>query len=126
METFVLWLSEDADFSSMSTLFELNHKKHSPDHGLIVYNPKSLVKRNIVVSPKMCKIVLLFPKILSIISSLQMFCIPTICFKIRIIKFKICCRNFMISQPLPKCKTQFFQEDEVCSYDNNCSEPAKF
>ena len=52
-------------------------------------------------------------------SSQQMCCNPTVCFKIRVIKFKSYC-NSKISQHLQNFKTLFFffQKEEVVSYDN--------
>ena len=58
-----------------------------------------------------------FPLIWRIKYSLQICCNPRGCFKIRVIKFYLCC-NSMISQSLPNFKTQFSQEEEVSSYDN--------
>ena len=46
-----------------------------------------------------------------------MCCNTTICFKIRVIKYKFCCK-YMISQPLPNFKSQFSQNVEAGSYDN--------
>ena len=50
-------------------------------------------------------------------STLQMCCNPTVCFNIRMIQFKLCCKS-MTSQPLPNFKREFSQKEEVGSYDN--------
>ena len=63
------------------------------------------------------KWVYFFPLILTMQSSLQMCCNPTVCCKIRVIKFNFCC-NSMISQHLQNFGTQFSQKQEVGSYDN--------
>ena len=78
----------------------------------------SLVQRNVIASPKFEKWVYCFHSILRIKSSLQMCCNPTVCFNIRVIKFKFYC-NSMIPQPLANFITVFFfQKDEAGSYDN--------
>ena len=45
-----------------------------------------------------------------------MYCDRTICFKIRVIQFKLCC-NSMTSQPLPNFKFQFPPKYFMGSYD---------
>ena len=67
------------------------------------------------ISKNLKKWVYCFPLVLRIFS-LQMCCNSTVCFATRVIKFKFCC-NSVISQPLPNCKTQFSQKEEVGSYD---------
>ena len=46
-----------------------------------------------------------------------MCCNPTVCFKIRVIKFKYCCSS-AISQTLLNFKSQFCPKEEVGDYDN--------
>ena len=46
-----------------------------------------------------------------------MCCNLTVCFKIRVMRCKICF-NHMNSQPLPNLKTQFSQKEDAGSYDN--------
>ena len=58
-----------------------------------------------------------FPLILRIKSAVQINCNRTICFRIRVTKFKFSCKS-MISQPLPIFKPLFSPKDEVGSYDN--------
>ena len=69
------------------------------------------------ISKNQKKMFYCFPLILRIKSFLQMYFNPTVCFKIKIIKFKFCC-NSVVSQPLPNLKTQFSQKEDVDSYDN--------
>ena len=86
---------------------------------------------HIVVSSQYCRISknlkmgLLSPFDIKDKSSLQMCCIRTVCFKIRVATFKFCC-NSLISQPLPKWKTHVSQKTGNWYLRQYCTEPTIF